>query len=55
MARVLHEQLLDAHLGQLADRAARPMPSPLDLPKAMAERLTRMQSRTRDRSIGLAR
>lgn len=53
--RVLHEQLLDAHLSQLAERAARPMPSPPDLPTVMAERLTRMQSRTPDRSTGLAR
>jgi hypothetical protein len=53
--RVLHEQLLDAHLSQLADRATQPMPSPPDLATAMAERLSHMQSRTPDRSTGLAR
>jgi hypothetical protein len=53
--RVLHEQLLDAHLGQLADRATRPMPAPPDPAVAMAQRLARMQSRTSDSSIDVAR
>ena len=51
--RVLHHQLLDAHLAQLAEHAGRPLPSPACASPALAER--RAQSRTASTpAIGLA-